>query len=1808
MKYLILVVVCLAWCTKVAPLPDNPTLTDISAGQNISRLELTNTSIVQSYLTTHSFDKSISGDVLDQQIIGLSADLLRYTQAQALSDATLRSVSMCEMVLNSWNTFVRQASSWLQYTIKQSTWRRKPVISWDRISLWTQPTYAITIKNTTPDLIEVPWCQPISPYGYARLYVYRNLTQPVISYSFKNITWSITAQFITSTSDDKLWWAIWLNNFQWNDRSFPLWSQIIVSWDIASISGTNTKKLASWILINTTQSWSYIISFFDTFGTPYEMRLNIYSKLILTDITSNIPPESQKLAYLIWIRNQYPNILLDDEKILKWNGTWVYTIEKNIVSENSSSSFALTMKMQSGEKLKTVIISDIFWVTGSLDVNFMMWPIKDSLKSTIIRWEWINLLTKSRNNRISIDYENVWPTPITYQSCERKPTVLTWLNRYGTPDMRLEDMLFDCRGTKIIQILTGSNTYRDPSSAYQSIPAQFSGTKLLRVYSPYDDPQYFAQSQIWIYVKQSLSASYVWLYDLATSKQITWAAMMTLYQYTSWWSAWSGVSISQWPYIISMTWRWDFAALTAQTSSGRWFVTLWWNTNSANIYSQDRSIKLQSSIAFGDVVDYNTIQRWTNATSRVYGYTDRWLYKPWDDIMIAWWTRKLTDIGQPITSVTWVAMIKIRLASDYNTIVAQLTWVLDTFWWFSTKFTTPTSLALGDYSIEFTDPYGSIYTQTIKINEYQKPTFFIDQKVERIKDMLTVVLDPTYYFGTKLTSWTYTIDRALSAINSARSDDTYYYDLNSQILGNDVPSSASFAWSWSTKPVSVDIVDRNTLPPRWLNSKIVSSIKDSLSNETQYVASYDDLVPRVNIGLDGQQYEWYYDTKFKPIKGVLSWTVDKLTYARYYRDRNNQSISQWLDGSMYYGGVNYVFVASWVLVWKNRTVPNAIKKPGWYLLLVQWYKKDWTWYIEVWHNEKNITFAQWDAYSYGGLNNNYTLKVAIDKKQYNENQSIPINITPYVKWATVLITVEQWNVLLDTFTQILDGSQINIPAKKSYFPSAMISVMQLVSWSTIQLSGKSIAVEPRMRQWYGQVLINRDIFALNIDIQTDKTQYKPWDTLTLTIKTSDITWKPVDSRLSVWIVDKSLNDLYGYFKSPLYDFFTLINTEFVNYTNMTWIYQSLKVYTKAWSKWWWWGSRNLLWWLRQKFEDVAFWRGGVYTSWWIYTTTITLPDNLTTWTIEAVWVTQDSKVWSKTKDFIATKDVILQPNLPLYLTVWDSIMMPIKVLSSITGAVQVSGSIKTIDNQIISTFATSVASNGSVNVPVTIDPKFYEYDSVIVEIYGVIDWKSDRSRQTIPLRTNGLQHISVKSQIWATGTISFSWSGISPKLNISLNTIPYVSISNAFEYMIHYPYGCTEQMLSTLHMLITARDSKLMGISGDIVSVPYSTPISITKAFVDTKSKVRANQKQDGGMSYRWSDSSSYLLSAYVYGMMVEYRWLRQWFDQQFDRLTTYLDQNWWAENPQEYLYYLYQKSKISKVDMSRIAQTSTWSQQNLVRILLTASITARQWDKKAAKILFDKVRLSDFDAWVGIYPMLTNVSLLKIYNDLALEFAPDKRDDIVVALLGQRNDQWLRWYSTLDNLSALQILSTYKQSWEPTCSMKVSWKAISWSVWSGSVTGDPTITRSCDKSIIADAQYTYGQLTVPPIRKNVEYLRWRYGTWNIWQTINAKWQFKVAQPARDVAVEFYIPSTIKFLDLISQKSYQPFEMQWWRWCQPDHYEVRFDRLFLYYRLLSPDVSCEVSIPWLVAYTWSAISVPSRIRQMYDDNVYARSY
>ena len=113
---------------------------------------------------------------------------------------------------------------------------------------------------------------------------------------------------------------------------------------------------------------------------------------------------------------------------------------------------------------------------------------------------------------------------------------------------------------------------------------------------------------------------------------------------------------------------------------------------------------------------------------------------------------------------------------------------------------------------------------------------------------------------------------------------------------------------------------------------------------------------------------------------------------------------------------------------------------------------------------------------------------------------------------------------------------------------------------------------------------------------------------------------------------------------------------------------------------------------------------------------------------------------------------------------------------------------------------------------------------------------------------------------------------------------------------------------------------------------------------------------------------------------------------------------------------------------------------------------------------------------------------------------------------------------------------------------------------------------------------------------------------------------FVLEKDASQLALELYIPASYKFLETISKKpipsaqenSYyqlyrqEPFSVRGSPACRPDYWEVRFDRLFLYYHQLASASDCMVSIETLKAYQGQAQTMPARLREMYNTQVWAR--
>jgi len=76
--------------------------------------------------------------------------------------------------------------------------------------------------------------------------------------------------------------------------------------------------------------------------------------------------------------------------------------------------------------------------------------------------------------------------------------------------------------------------------------------------------------------------------------------------------------------------------------------------------------------------------------------------------------------------------------------------------------------------------------------------------------------------------------------------------------------------------------------------------------------------------------------------------------------------------------------------------------------------------------------------------------------------------------------------------------------------------------------------------------------------------------------------------------------------------------------------------------------------IRQEFADTAYWNASVVTDRdGKATVTVKLPDNLTTWVMRGVGVTNDTRVGEQTVDLVSTKPLLIRPVTPRFFVVGD---------------------------------------------------------------------------------------------------------------------------------------------------------------------------------------------------------------------------------------------------------------------------------------------------------------------------------------------------------------------------------------------------------------------------------------------------------------------------------------------------------------------------------------------------------------------------
>lgn len=1271
----------------------------------------------------------------------------------------------------------------------------------------------------------------------------------------------------------------------------------------------------------------------------------------------------------------------------------------------------------------------------------------------------------------------------------------------------------------------------------------------------------------------------------------------------------------------------------------------------------------------------------------IYAYTDRVLYKAGDKVHISGWIRKwLREVLQK-----W--SLEITFTNPmWNVIETRTVKKFDRFGWFADEFVLGQNIPLGTYNLQFTytndKGESSYYYSYIEIQEYKKPSFFADfqQHIDTEKNQLLFSIMPRYYFGKNVESYdldvSYSIQgqsyglRDWNRCGQTRCDQPRIYG---QIWWTNYYDGNNFSVKNHKESVTIPV---NIQTPVIANISMNLSIKDTKTQEV--VTQYRDkkIYPQYLVGLKGYDYDRYAlgnaDTGYLLEGKILSYVDDTkddldnytadtsaktVRIVAYYKDFNNDE-ERWPDGERYFTQDNtFTPIVNQEIPVQDGAFSTKLSfsQPGKYFVRAiyeSWYESQRT--INVYDTSRGSF--------YGDMKNNYALSVQVPERDYNPGDMIDVSIEPYIKWAQAIITVEKDGNILYHEQRILDGTPIQLKADKNRFPNAHVWIVQIIGETLNKtLSSRS---EPRFLIGYGNMKLAPSSMQLqyNVKVTDEKGNtpefFAPGQKVQLQITVKDKNNNPVDARISIGVIDKSLLALYDRIRTPLEEFYTQSAPGFRIASTLHLLYNALKVFTADGTKG---GDGSTpggsnLFEPRKRFLDVAFWKADAITNKdGVITATFTLPDNLTTWVVDLIGVGANGEMWTNRSYFITSKKVILQPNLPRFLSYQDEIKIPVGLIFTTSGVektkptwrIQIGKHKQNISFSPIQDSSDKRETTISLkNIPLDV---ILQNDSVLVHMQAD---KFDSIEMPIPLRKDGLTlHAFAGLTGKSNATILDLWTtAANARLEITVSPMPINTLQNAIRYLLHYPYGCTEQMLSSIYPLIIADSlSRQWYIGKDIVYdglfLQGGEKKKIQTIINDTLPKIYRNQKENGLFGYRsdWSEEWDYDLSLYVYNVFTVLKKQKYSIDATvFKKLESALTKS--PDDLQRISYIRHQSQNNKKPNLStveEIVQRNIWSSQEAYIVAYGYAIYAFAGENKSnwASILEKHIsRLYSFNAFYDIYTIKSLYLRWLIANKLI-----DDAQRIVIDLHNSVDSEGKRWRDTQANMQVIIALQEYMQAItsdkDVSFRVKVGDKVYEETLWDKKFKtfvldqnniSNVNISYIASENIFVDLNASYTPKDIKKVKDamhNVKTLQVSASGDTAIQSIIQKADIgdKITMQARyvttqawqQVAVVVPIPSSTYILNPIgSSRWYDEYgstvepTIQFFQTadkngyaysCSPTHYEVAFDHLFVYYNSLEAG-DCTVEFSVIKTHQGQASIAPIQLREMYGTNVRGRKY
>ncbi|MGA7317041.1 MAG: alpha-2-macroglobulin family protein [Silvibacterium sp.] len=542
-----------------------------------------------------------------------------------------------------------------------------------------------------------------------------------------------------------------------------------------------------------------------------------------------------------------------------------------------------------------------------------------------------------------------------------------------------------------------------------------------------------------------------------------------------------------------------------------------------------------------------------------------------------------------------------------------------------------------------------------------------------------------------------------------------------------------------------------------------------------------------------------------------------------------------------------------------------------------------------------------DTSWFGGTSQN--VQIIADKKSYTPGDTAHLSIISPVDNFHALVVASGYSI---EFRKVLSSEgktlSFDLPITADSQPNLDVNAV-FVEDNQMYQASKQIKVPPMQEK-------------LQVEIAPASQVFQPQQTAVYDVYTRDYQGKPVSADMSFGVVDEALYSIYpdesgdivkrlypdryvyAPFDSSLQYYFSgragnkspmLAERQSRYRPQMTQVKPGNDVVQPK---------------VRKAFPDTAYWSPSIHTDTQGHArVTLTFPDSLTTWRTTVRAVTPDTKAGASINRVIVRKNIIVRMGAPRFLRKGDELTIPVIVHNYLDQAKQIQLSLEIHGLDLVAGTPQQITVPSKADGTLLWRVKASQVGTATLLAKALSTQESDALEISVPVDPAGVvQKLNQSGVIedangQSTGAINFPANTDAAAHSLHIEVSPSIagSIFSALDYLTTYPYGCTEQTMSSfLPNVIVAEMLKKLNLSAHIDQA-------------DLDAKVRAGfdrladyQHDDGGWGWWKEDDSRVFMTAYVVSGLAEAKHsypLNDARQQMLRKGTAYL-QNALAEHP----------------------------------------------------------------------------------------------------------------------------------------------------------------------------------------------------------------------------------------------------------------------------------------------------------------------